>query len=193
MNLEKLTEEIHNYIKTNLKKERYEHSVRVAETSALMCNLYNLDSKKGYFAGLAHDMCKNLSHEELLEEAKKDGLEITEQELNKPSLLHGRAAAIRLINEFNVTDDEIIQAVRHHTMGAISLCDLGKIVYSADKIEPGRPQSTKEYRDQLFSKSLNELTIQVLEENINYLEKKGKAVAPVQEAFLEFLKQQEKQ
>ena len=54
---------------------------------------------------------------------------------------------------------------------------MGKILFAADKIEPGRPQSTDEYRKNLFSKSLDELTLCVLKENIDYLEKRGKKVA----------------
>lgn len=68
------------------------------------------------------------------------------------------------------------------------MCPLAKIVYVADKIEPGRPQSTQEYRDKLFSKSLDALTLSVLEENMRYLESKGKKVADVSYRFHESLR-----
>ena len=54
-----------------------------------------------------------------------------------------------------------------------------KIIFVADKIEPERPQSTDEYRHRLFSLSLDEITYSVVQENIDYLEKRGKVVAPV--------------
>ena len=89
--------------------------------------------------------------------------------------------------EFDVFDGDIIESISNHTLGKENLCDLGKIVYCADKIEPGRPQSTEEYRKNLFSKSLNEMTAIVVRENMEYLEKKGKKIAPQSKLFLESL------
>ena len=75
--------------------------------------------------------------------------------------------------------ENVKEAVANHTFAGANLCDLGKILFVADKIEPGRPQSTDEYRQNLFSKTLDELTLSVLQENIDYLEKRGKVVANV--------------
>ena len=68
------------------------------------------------------------------------------------------------------------------------MCPLAKILFIADKIEPGRPQSTKEYRASLFNLSLNAMCLKVLEENEAYLRSKGKSIAPVTERFRESLK-----
>ncbi|MBQ3801168.1 MAG: bis(5'-nucleosyl)-tetraphosphatase (symmetrical) YqeK [Treponema sp.] len=170
------------------KKERWEHSLRVAATAELMCNMFGVDPAKGYLAGVAHDMCKDLEDAELLALAAKDQQPISEVERQKPALLHGRAAAMKLESDFGVKDADIIQAVSRHTMGGASLCPLAKIIYAADKIEPGRPQSTQEYRDALFAKSLDALTLAVLEENMRYLESKGKKVADVSIRFRESLR-----
>lgn len=170
------------------KKERWEHSQRVAATAELMCNMFGVDSAKGYLAGIAHDMCKDMGDEELLALAGRDQQPISVVERKKPSLLHGRAAAMKLMLDFGVDDMDIIQAVSRHTLGGASLCPLAKIVYVADKIEPGRPQSTQEYRDELFSKSLDSLTLAVLEENMRYLESKGKKIADVSYRFHESLR-----
>ncbi len=170
------------------KKERWEHSQRVAATAELMCNMFGVDPAKGYLAGIAHDMCKDISDEELLVLASKDQQPISELDRKKPALLHGRAAAMKLLSDFGVDDEDVIQAVSRHTMGGASLCPLAKIIYVADKIEPGRPQSSQEYRDRLFSKSLDALTLEVLEENMRYLESKGKKVADVSYRFHESLR-----
>ncbi len=171
-----------------VKKERWEHSLRVATTAELMCEMFGVSPEKGYLAGIAHDMCKDLDDKELLDLASKDQQPISEVERKKPALLHGRAAAMMLLRDFGVDDPDIIQAVSRHTMGGASLCPLAKIIYAADKIEPGRPQSTQEYRDGLFSKSLDALTLAVLEENMRYLESKGKKVADVSRRFHESLR-----
>ncbi|MCR5080943.1 MAG: bis(5'-nucleosyl)-tetraphosphatase (symmetrical) YqeK [Treponema sp.] len=185
---EKLLEQIRQDAESHVKKSRYEHSVRVAETAEKMCALYGADCKKGYLAGIAHDICKDYPLEELYELASKDGREITELEKRKSELLHGRAAAVRLSEVYGIDDKEILEAVSCHTFGSVSLGKLGKIIFAADKIEPGRPQSTEEYRKNLFSKDLDSLVLQVLEENKAYLEKNGKEMARESLDFLASLK-----
>ena len=165
------TEEIRTFTKVHVKNSRYEHSVRVAEMCARMCRQYRLDSRKGYLAGIGHDMCKDFSDDELFELAERDGKEITDFERKKPSLLHGRAAAVMLRKKFKVLDPEILEAVANHTSGIIGMCDLTKCLFLADKIEPGRPQSTDEYRERLLAMSLDEMLYSVLEENYEYLTK----------------------
>ncbi len=171
-------EKIRAYAQENLSAERYEHSVRVSETAAFMCDLYGLDSDSGRLAGIAHDICKEIPRDEMEALACEDELPFDEFEKKKPSLLHGRAAAVKIKRDFGIEDSDVIEAVANHTCGKPGLCDLGKILFVADKIEPGRPQSTNEYRANLFKKTLDGLTLAVVEENIEYLAKKGKKSAP---------------
>ena len=182
-----LTERVKNYAKAVLTKERYEHSLRVAETASRLCKKYGLDASRGYLAGIAHDMCKDMSDEKIAALAREDGKAITPLEAQKPSLLHGRAAALMLRRDFGVTDKDILQAVAVHTFGEEGMCSLSKVVYVADKIEPGRPQMTKAYSAFLESLSLDELVKKVLVDGIAYLKKKGYTVAPESERLLRSL------
>ena len=182
------TDEIRDFTQKHVKKSRYEHSVRVAETCARMCRQYGLDERKGYLAGIGHDMCKDFSDEELIELASRDGLEISDFEKKKPALLHGRAAAVMLRDHFKVVDPEILEAVANHTSGIIGMCDLTKCLFLADKIEPGRPQSTQEYRDNLFSMTLDQMLYSVLEENYQYLTKHKIEIAPGTLEMIEYYK-----
>ena len=172
------TEEIRAFTQAHVKKSRYEHSVRVAEMCARMCRQYHLDSRKGYLAGIGHDMCKDFSDEELIELAARDGQEISAFEKKKTALLHGRAAAVLLRDKFKVLDPEILEAVANHTSGKIGMCDLTKCLFLADKIEPGRPQSTDEYRENLLSMTLDNMLYSVLEENYEYLINNGIEISP---------------
>ena len=182
-----ILDKVREFAKASEKPERYEHSVRVAETARQMCSIYGEDPDKAYFAGLAHDMCKDLDDEIQLSLAGRDGQEITELERKKPFLLHGRAAAIKLKEEFGVDDADVLQAVAHHTFGCKDPCTLLKIIFTADKIEPGRPQSTEEYRKELFSKPLDQMTLAVLESHMNFLTTRGKEIAPISYIFKDCL------
>lgn len=187
-NIDGLIEEIRRYAKKSLKEKRFEHSVRVAQTAALMCALYGADEKKGYLAGIAHDICKNMEDKELCALAGTDGSPLSEIELNRPSLLHGRAAAVLLQKKFGISDRDVLQAVACHTFGAPRLCSLAKIVYAADKIEPGRPQSTEQYRKELFAQPLDRLVLSVVLEHLDWLKNEGKSIAASSYEFAESLK-----
>ncbi len=52
-------------------------------------------------------------------------------------LLHGPAAARRLESE-GVQDGELLEAIAYHTIGSASLRLLGRALYAADFLEPGR-------------------------------------------------------
>ncbi len=187
---EQLIEKIKKYAKSALKEKRFEHSVRVAETAAFMCGLFGYDKGVGYLAGLSHDICKNMEDSEILSLASEDGNSISEIEKNKPSLLHGRAAAVLLQKKFSVKSPNVIQAVANHTLGGADLCPLAKIIYVADKVEPGRPQSTEEYRKKLFSMPLNDMTLFVVQENMEYLKNRQKKIADSSYEFEADLKKQ---
>lgn len=180
------TEEIRQFTERHVKKSRYEHSVRVAEMCARMCRQYGLDWRKGYLAGIGHDMCKDFPDNQLIELAKSDGDAISSYELKKPALLHGRAAAVLMKDMFKVYDPEVLEAVANHTSGKTGMCDLTKCLFLADKIEPGRPQSTDEYRNNLLSMSLDGMLYSVLVENLEYLTKKGIEVVPETKEMIDY-------
>ena len=182
-----LTEKVRRYVKKSVSEKRYSHSVRTAEMCRKLCALYGLDEKTGYFAGISHDMCNNFKPEQLLSLAQEDGADVSELERKKPSLLHGRAAAVLLKNNFGVTDSSVLEAVANHTFGKTGMCSLAKVLYAADKIEPGREHVTEDYLARLLALSLDGLVKAVLEENIDYLRKKGSAVAQESEKLLESL------
>jgi nicotinate-nucleotide adenylyltransferase len=107
----------------------------VALLSADLAERFGLDSDTAYTAGITHDMCKALDTGTMSALACSDGRPVSADELAKPSLLHGRAAAMWLPSRFGITDSEIIEAVRYHTTGYAGCGPLTKIVYIADKIE----------------------------------------------------------
>jgi len=179
-----LTEEIRVFAQEHVKKSRYEHSIRVAETCARLCRMFGLDADIGYLAGVGHDMCKDFSDQELFDLAEKDGNPIIPYEKRNPALLHGRAAAVMMKEKFGIEDKDILEAVAYHTSGVMDMCDLSKCLFIADKIEPGRPQSTDEYRERLYKMNLDQMFYAVLYENYSYVLKKGYELFPTTEELV---------
>lgn len=132
-----LTDTIHDYIKSNLSKKRYMHTLGVAEEAERLAKRYGADTKKAYFAGLAHDLAKEIPEIELKLKLKTLGKEELLDYYSYP-LLHGPAAAAILEKEFSVEDKEILDAVHYHTTGKEDMGILTKIIYLADFIEPNR-------------------------------------------------------
>ena len=180
--------EVKAFTEQSVKKTRFEHSIRVAEMCARLCRHYNLDENKGYLAGIGHDMCKDMPSDKMIDIATRDGGGINDFELAHPSLLHGRAASVLMKEKFLVDDKDILEAIAVHTSGAMGMSDLSKCLFLADKIEPGRPQSTDEYRERLFKLSLKDMFYSVFEENYEYICKKGCEVYPGTEKMLEYYK-----
>lgn len=185
--LKKTTEQVDVYARGVLPVLRYAHSLRVAALSRELCSRFGLDPARGYLAGIAHDICKAYADRMLIRLAAQDSVPITPIEQDKPSLLHGRAAAVILRTEFGVADGSVLDAVRYHTFGAPGLDDLGKIVFVADKMEPGRTGIDPAFRKRILDADLVEMTRLVLEDNIRYLHAKGKEVSAGSMGMLEEL------
>lgn len=186
--IEQQIKNIRRYAGTVLSVQRYKHSVRVAELSEKMCGIYGIaDARRGYLAGIAHDICKETDDEQLIGYSMRDGNPISVLEAEHPSLLHGRAAAIVLKEKFGVTDKDVLEAVANHTFGKRGCSKLAKILFAADKIEPGREHSTETYILQKLSMPLDALVKSIISENIDYLKSKGKTVSPITSDFLSSL------
>lgn len=185
--MKRLAKTIKHELKETLPRARYKHSTRVAKMCKRLCKIWGVDPILGKLAGISHDMCKGLPPATLMNLALTDGLEITPLERDKPDLLHGRAAAVLLENKYGIQDKCIRQAVAFHTFGCPDLCDLGKILFVADKIEPGRAFVTKEYLEEIYALTLDGAVKRVLIENISYIKKKNYKVSPLTLDFLKTL------
>ena len=177
LEMAELTERVRKLVMESVGEERYKHSVRVAQTCARLCERFGLNEQIGFFVGIAHDMCKDMDEAELLETASRDGNPILKIEKSRPALLHGRAAAVLLKEDWGVDDPEILEAVANHTFGKAGMGDLAKLLYVADKIEPGRENVTPEYTARLMAMTINGMTAAVVSESMDYLKGKGKKIA----------------
>jgi len=186
--IDRAIESVDEYARGALSAQRYAHSARVATLSRSLSSRFSVDPDLGYLAGIAHDICKAEREERLLALAEADGLPISPLEREKPSLLHGRCAAVLLSRQFAVQERSVLEAVRHHTFGAVQLDELGKIVFVADKIEPGRADVDPSFRARVLAADLDAMTCLILEDNVRYLKAKGREVSAVTVAMLQNLK-----
>lgn len=158
---------------------RREHIERVAallEEWADRAGLDPADRERWVAAGRLHDALRDADPERLSREvpAELRGL--------AAPLLHGPAVAERLKGE---ADAEFLTAVGYHTLGHPSFGRLGKALYLADFLEPGRDFET-EWRDTLRQRMPGELeavTVEVLAARIAHLVRERKPMRPETAAF----------
>jgi nicotinate-nucleotide adenylyltransferase len=172
-----------------LNTARFLHSRNTALMAYDLCRRFGIDPKAGYLAGIAHDLGKQLSNEKLLELAKTDGMKITSLEKERPNLLHGRAAAVLLRENFNVHNKDVLEAAVYHTSGNADMGALAKIVYIADKIEVSRnidPAQRKIFNEE---ENLDNILYAVLKKNVSRLQDKKLDLSEDTKRLLEKMKE----
>lgn len=124
-------------IHAKLRDKRFEHVLRVEQTALALAEQNGVDLEKASIAGLVHDYAKQRSD--------KDFVAMIEKHQLDPDLLnwgnaiwHGVVGAEFVRDELGIDDEDILNAVRHHTTGAVAMSPLEQVVYMADYIEPGR-------------------------------------------------------
>ena len=127
-------EYINNWLKANLTPERYEHSLGTAECARELAERFGVDKEKAYFTGLIHDCAKCLPSSET-EDIIKNHLELEDGELCSPKTHHAPVGAYVAKKEFGIDDEEILSAIRWHTIGKVNMTTFEKIIFLADKIE----------------------------------------------------------
>lgn len=116
-------------------EERRAHMQRVTDLLGAWADQLGLDEverARWRAAGNLHDALRDEDPEEL-----RARVPPALRELPGP-LLHGPAAAERLRVD-GVDDGELLAAVSFHTVGSAGFGRLGRALYAADFLEPGRP------------------------------------------------------
>ena len=161
------------YLKANLSAKRYNHSLNVAAECKKLALKYNEDPDKAYFAGLVHDICKELPDSELKKLVDECSFTVCREELETRSLWHAIAGASFIKQEFGVEDIDILNSVRFHTVGRAGMSRLEEIVYLGDLISADRDYKDVERMRKLSYMSLNEAMLEAFSYSIKSVVKKG--------------------
>ena len=169
------------WLKKNLNQERYVHCLGTAECAKELAERYGQDTNKAYIAGLLHDCAKCFDKEKLLEIIQKN-LDIDENELMNYKTLHAPVSAYCAQKDFEVCDNEILSAIRWHTLGKKDMTTFEKIIFLADKIEPNTRDL--EYRKQIYEilneeDGLNKALLRCYKETIKSLVKRELKICPL--------------
>lgn len=163
-------------------EKRRRHAERVAallEDWAWAARLDDDERTRWVAVGYLHDASKDAPPARLREVL--DGSPMAEL---PDALLHGPAAA-RLLEEDGVDDPDLLLAVGYHTLGHPDLSPMGRALYAADFLEPGRDLRNA-WRAELRARMPGELETvvrEILAARIQHLVEEGRPVRPETVAF----------
>ena len=175
--------EIKKYLKKHLTKERYHHTLGVAYTAMAMAMKYNPQPDNSEFmakaelAGLLHDCAKCMDNNKKIKICNKHGISYSQIELENPYLLQGTVGAYIAHKEFDIQDEDILNAITWHTTGRPDMSLLEKIIFVADYIEPSRkPIPELDLIRKLAFEDIDEAVIKILKNTLQYLNAKGNPI-----------------
>lgn len=173
MNIEIIKEDV----KKALSEYRYIHSLGVMERAGELAKIYGEDIETAMLVGIAHDMAKEFSDEEMLKYAEANNLEMDEIERKMPALLHGRIAGDICKKRYGFTD-EMTRSMDLHTTGFSNMTKLDKILYIADKTEPNRKFPDLEEAIEICNSDLDKGMLYCLDVALKENIRKGKIIHP---------------
>ncbi len=162
-----------NYLKANLSAKRYQHSLNVADECRKLAEKYGEDKEKAYYAGLLHDVCKELAPEEQQRLIAESGFAVCREELETRSLWHAIAGAYFVKSVFGIEDIDIINSIRFHTVGRAGMSRLEEIVYLGDLVSADRTYKDVDKMRKLVYNDLDEAMLEGFVFSIKSVVKKG--------------------
>lgn len=178
-----MLEKLANDLKKRVSNERYNHVMRTLDMGEKLGKKNNAKLYDIRVALLFHDILKDESLEKQKElirnpEGKKLMESLNIDEDMKVNILHGFAGAEYAKKGYNIENEDILNAIRYHTIGRENMSLLEKIVYLADGIEVGRKFSGVEEIRKMAYKDLNLGILMEINKKIEYLKKNNKKIHP---------------
>lgn len=171
-------DDIKNLLMEKLSPKRYKHSLNVMDTAGKLADTYGLDVAKASLAGLIHDCAREIRGNDVFLECNRFNIEISNVCKIQPELLHGPLGAKLAEEQYGITDEIILNAVRWHTTGHENMDLMAKVIYIADYIEPGRSFPGIEEARQLAFKNIDSAMVFSLDRTIRFVVSRGLLVHP---------------
>lgn len=171
------------------KPRRAFHSRCVASEAARLAAMYGADVNKAYIAGLLHDLLHNVSSVEMLQMVPNSDILLSPAQKEFPAVWHGILGAVWLKENNIISDEEILSAIAHHTIGGSEMSLLDKVVFCADKTSLDRDYEDVWTARERVDEALNEGFQYIISYNIrNQLDREESIFKETWEAYNENVK-----
>lgn len=152
-------------------KSRLKHILGVLETATELGIKYHADVEKLEISALLHDITKYNSGE-LNKQIIKEYFSNFEEIFNEFSmpLLHSFSAYVIAQEKYGIKDEDILNAILHHTVGRANMSLIEKIIFISDYIEPNRTYLSCVKVRAIAQNSLDEAVFVAIDDTIKYHE-----------------------
>ncbi len=169
-------------VKEFLTEERFAHVKNVVLLAVGLCSKYKIDEKKAVQAAALHDIAKYLT----LDSPYLDGF-IPPKGVPSP-VMHQFSGAYVAANTFNVTDEDVLSAIKYHTSARPDMSNLEMLIFLSDLLEPSRTFADADDLRLLLKHDLRTCMHACLKSQIMYLRSAGKPIYPLTEEAYEYYK-----
>lgn len=162
-------------LRTMMNEHRYRHTLGVRDEAVKLAQRFGAPVMKAALAALLHDCAKGMATKELRRIALDEGLTEDDEILSSGAMLHGIVGAHLAKEVFGVQDEDVLNAVRYHTMGRADMTPLELVIFVADAIEENRePYPGLDNIRKAAETSLRRAALLSLEGTRNYVLSQGK-------------------
>ncbi len=173
-----MLEEYYKVLRARVNDKRYNHSLNVAKEASYLAQKYGADVKKAEFAGLLHDITKQIDEIEQLQLISDAGMRLSDLELENKKLWHAVSGMAFLKTRLNIEDEDILNAVRYHTTGRAGMSLLEKVVFVADITTADRTSPEAKEIRKVVEEDLNKAVCLTALASIEWLTQRKAVVAP---------------
>lgn len=132
-------EDIIRKLSTVLSLHRFRHVLGVANFAASIAMAHGREDINTFlYAGLLHDCAKYMKYDEMLAFAKEYEIDATPYLGDMSFQLHAVLGEYLAKTEYGISDIDILNAIRYHTVGHLGMSFLEKCIFLADYLEPSR-------------------------------------------------------
>lgn len=116
------------------KSEIAVHTRNVANNALKLAQIFNADKYGSFISGCLHDISRIIPNEKMVGVCNELGIEVLNEELTFPSLLHPRLSKQMAQDIFNIKDFNILSAIECHTTLKANPGVIDMILFVADKM-----------------------------------------------------------
>lgn len=158
-------QQIQDKVQNRLSPKRYNHSLAVMQRCEELAKIYGADVEKARLVGVAHDIAKEMSEEDMIKFASENNIILDEIERNNMGIAHAKIGAEICKIEFGFTK-EMVEAVANHTIGKPEMDILSQILFVSDATGLDRKWNDLQYARELSEQSLEEIIIYIIDRDI---------------------------
>lgn len=170
-------DELIKKVQSQMSEIRFKHVLGVEEVAVELAQLYNVSIEAASIAALTHDYAKERNPQEMQDLIISESLDLDLLQYGS-EIWHGPVGAILVKKELRIEDEEIVNAIRYHTVGSPKMGLLEQIIYVADYVEPSRDFPGVDEARKLAKSDLAQAVAFETKHTLQYLISKQREIYP---------------